>query len=617
MGEGGGIDLTFRDARGRQRTLSPETAARLADLVGEPCANAAAVVTRPGEHLQLGRGTLHLEDGDALTVRGRLPEGVPLGYHRFETPGGVSRSVIVSPGRCASRPGWPEWGWAVQLFALRSRRSWGIGDLADLRRLGSWSAREFGAGFLLLNPLAAVAPTLPQQPSPYFPASRRFRNPIYLAIEEVPGALPIDTDLARLAAAGRALNAARVIDRDAVWALKRAALERIWAATRGGAEFDRWMRTAPLALELFATWCSLADRFGSDWRSWPPAYRLAGTPAVGRFARDHRERVRFHAWLQWLIERQLGRAAGRLSLIHDLPVGVDPAGADAWEWQDVLAKGVTIGAPPDVFNAKGQDWGILPFHPFRLQARGYQPFIETIRAAMRFGGGLRIDHVMGLFRLWWIPAPAAPAAGGYVRYPARDLLDIVALESHRAEAAIIGEDLGTVEERTREEMAAHNLLSYRLLWFEKRSPSRWPVGALAAVSTHDLPTVAGMWTGSDLEAQQRLGLHPNRASTLAIRRRLARTGGLDPGASAQAAVLAAHRLLAAAPSVMRAASLDDAMAVADRPNMPGSGDDRPNWSLALPLGLDQLRRHPLARRLASLLAEAVGAPIRPRPGRMR
>src|SRR5581483_11751098 len=277
--------------------------------------------------------------------------------------------------------------------------------------------------------------------------------------------------------------------------------------------------------------------------------------------------------------------------------------------QDLFAPDVTVGAPPDEFNTRGQDWGLPPFVPWRLEDAGYQPFIDTIRATITAGGGLRVDHVMGLFRLWWIPGGSRPADGGYVRYPADALLDIVALESHRAGAVVVGEDLGTVEAGVREAMSERAMLSYRLLWFEDDDPSDWPQTAVAAVTTHDLPTVAGLWDGSDLHSQRRLGLEPNEAATEAIRRRLAAAGRLPAEAEPAAVVIAAHQLLARAPSVLLTATLDDAVAEPERPNMPGADDQRPNWCLALPVTVEGLEQHALARQVASTLAEAVN----PRP----
>lgn len=605
-----GVDDRYEDAGGQERSVPEATIEALRQRIGRPPADGrpSAVVTRPGRRVQVGRAQVVLEDGGELSVDGVLPDELPLGYHSLRPDAGPERALIVSPGRCHLPGGWRAWGWAVQLYAARSRASWGIGDLADLGRLARWSADELGAGFVLVNPLHATAPTVPQQASPYFPSSRRFRNPLYLRVEHVPGAPEASADLERLAADGRALNEQRRIDRDAAWQLKLTALEAIWERSRSDAAFKRWRQGRGAALEEFATWCVLAERFGANWRRWPSEFRSPGSPMVERFRVEHDDRVRFHCWLQWLTDSQLTAAASSLAVIQDLPIGVDPDGADAWAWQDLLAADVSIGSPPDEFNSQGQDWGLPPFVPWKLADAGYRPFVDTIRATIAAAGGLRVDHVMGLFRLWWIPVGAAPGDGGYVRYPSDDLLDIVALESHRAEALVVGEDLGTVEAGVREEMAERRMLSYRLLWFEADDPAEWPELAMAAVTTHDLPTVAGLWDGSDLVAQRRVGLQPNEESTAAIRARLSEAGSLHDDGDTPSAILAAHRRLARAPSVLLCATLDDAVAEPERPNIPGGDGKRPNWSLALPVTLEELEGHPLPRQTAAILAEGVSAP---------
>ena len=287
--------------------------------------------------------------------------------------------------------------------------------------------------------------------------------------------------------------------------------------------------------------------------------------------------------------------------MHDLAVGVDPDGADAWLWQDCYVDGATVGAPPDEFNTQGQAWGLAAPDPWRTQQAAYAPFVETLRASLRAGGGLRVDHVMGLFRLFWIPAGAEPGDGAYVRYPAADLLDILALEAHRAGAYVVGEDLGTVEAGVREELARRRVLCYRLLWFEDRDPSAFPRPAMAAVTTHDLPTVAGLWTGRDLEHERRLGRRPDEEANAGIRRRLQELTGLGDGAEVDDVVVAAYAALGRAPSTLLVASLDDAVCSEDRPNMPGR-NDWPSWSLALPASLEALESHPMPRRLAGALA---------------
>ncbi len=476
-----------------------------------------------------------------------------------------------------------------------------MGDFADLRRLARWSS-GLGAGLLLLNPVHAATPVTPHQASPYSPTSRLYRNPLYLRVEEIPGAGESDLDLERLAALGRALNRERRIDRDAVFRLKMDAFATLWSRARLAPAFERYRREQGPALESFATFCALAEEHGPDWRAWPAEYRRPESPATARFAATEAHRVHFHQWLQWLLDEQLERAGTEIAVMHDLPIGVDPGGADAWIWQDVIVTGATMGAPPDTYSHHGQDWGLPPFAPRRLAAVGYEPFIQTIRATLRHAGGLRIDHVMGFFRLFWIPGGWAPQDGAYVRYPAEDFLAIVALESHRARAIIVGEDLGIVEAGVRERLAAQAILLYRLMWFEREPPARYPELALSAVTTHDLPTIAGVWSGADLKAQTEIGRQPNEDAWTRLREILREQTGLAEDASNEDVIERTYAALGQAPSMIVTATLDDALAVAERPNMPGTVTEWPNWSLALPVPLEQIETERLPRKVAAALA---------------
>jgi 4-alpha-glucanotransferase len=604
--DGFGIDSGYFDIAGRWWDTLPETRRALIEAMGldpespEP-PPARVEVLVPGRTSSLrGPAEILLEDGTTLDVGDELPSDLPFGYHEWRPRAGAPVRLIVSPGRCVLDEGLRAWGWAVQLYALRSAGSWGMGDLADLRELAAWSHGQ-GAQLLLINPMGAALPFEQQDPSPYFPSSRRYRNPLYLRVEEAAGAAQAGPVLEAAAVAGRALNGERTIDRAAVFRAKMRALETLYERFGGAPSFDRYCRQQGAALEEFATFCVLAETHGSGWPGWPEAHRRPGTEAVRTFAADNVNRVRFHQWLQWLIDEQL-RAAGReVRIMHDLPIGVDPAGADAWSFQDVLAPGVRVGAPPDEFAAQGQDWGLPPFVPHKLRAAAYDPFIQVIRASLRHAGGLRIDHVMGLFRLFWIPAGRSPKEGGYVRYAADELLAIVALESHRAGAIVCGEDLGTVEEGVRETLADHRVLSYRVLWFEPQPPPSYPRLALSAATTHDLPTIAGLWTGADLDEQKALGTTPNEDGTRRIRDQVGALTGLGPDADPQDVVVALHKLLGEAPSLFVTATLEDALLVRERPNIPGTAGQRANWSLALPATLEELRDHPLAAKVADVL----------------
>jgi len=596
----------YEDALGVWRPVSAESrrAVRAAmSAEGDAPPPGRVLVVRAGEaHGIDGPGRITLESQETLDVDRRLPADLPLGYHTLVTRSEPEpRTLIVAPARCPLPPS-RAWGWAAQLYATRSTASWGIGDLADLRRLGRWAA-ELGARILLINPLTAPLPLATQQPSPYCASSRRFLNPLYLRIEEIPGAEALGPELEELGRLGRALNENRLIDRPRVFALKMRALQQLFACDGGReAAFDRYVNEGGPSLREFAIFSVLAERFGAGFRAWPAQFRRPGTAAVDAFAAEHAERVRFHQWLQWRLEAQLQAAGAEIRVMQDLPIGVDPDGADAWAWQDALATGASVGAPPDRYVRRGQDWGLPPFIPHRLRALGYAPFVQTIRAALRHAGGLRIDHVMGLFRLYWIPTGLTPADGAYVRYPADDLLAIVALESTRAGAFVVGEDLGTVEAGVRERLAERGVLSYRVLWFEEGAPASYPELAMAAVTTHDLPTIAGLWTGADLVEQRALGLEPNEAALDAIRKRLAVATGRPLDAPAEDVIGAAHALLARVPSRLVTATLDDALAVRERPNVPGTTDERPNWSIALPAPLETLESTPLALRIAAALA---------------
>jgi 4-alpha-glucanotransferase len=608
-----GIDDNYHDASGVKHETSRVTRAALRAAMGvgpevlaPPGESEAVRVLQPGgpptSRALDGGADLVLEDGSSRALDGALPDELPFGYHRLYPRGGGETLLVVSPGRCHLPDDFRAWGFAAQLYAARSRASWGIGDLADLARLARWT-RSLGGGVLMVNPLTAPTPVPPIEPSPYYPSSRRYRNPLFLRIEELPGWDGLPDDLrTRLGNAGTALNRDRHIDRDAIFRLKQEALETLFARFPGEAGFDWFWAGEGQSLTDFATYAALAERHGKDWRTWPAGYRRPDGADVASFRSDEPERIRFHAWTQWLIDAQLARASRDIAVVHDLPIGLDVAGADAWCWQDLMASDVSVGAPADEFNANGQDWGLTPFIPWRLRAAHYRPFIETIRAMLRHAGGLRIDHVMGLFRLFWIPRALGAKGGAYVRSRADELLAIVALESLRARAFIIGEDLGTVEPGVRERLAEQHMLSYRLLYFEPSPPEEFPALALSSVTTHDLPTIAGLWTGADLAALRRIGLQTNEEGTEALRDKLRELGDLADDASAETAIEATHRALARAPSRILLATLDDAVATPDRPNVPGTVREWPNWSLALPQPLEDIEAMDLPRRLAKILA---------------
>jgi len=627
------IEAVYQDAAEKQQQVSRESIGALRSAIGRPPKTPSSLFDEPvkvvhrGTPLAIpGPAELRLEDGTIMKVRDRLPTSLPVGYHELVPVGGSSiTKLIVTPGQCHLPLELRTWGWSAQVYATRSRSSWGIGDLADLRRLGEW-ATSVGAGMVLINPLNAALPVLPQEASPYSPSSRRYRNPLYLRIEDVPGIEQIDADVRQLAAEAHALNEERRIDRDRVFQLKLDALRTLWARFRKDEDvgsgrwvvdrrendFEEFQRGEGPSLDQFAVFNVLVEEHGADWRRWPNRYRRPDSADVQRFAEDHADRVRFHKWLQWLLDRQLARVAESTALMQDLPVGFAPNGADAWAWQDLVALDCSIGAPPDLFNKDGQTWSLPPFIPYKLRQAAYEPFIQTIRAAMRHTGGLRIDHVMGLFRLWWVPPGGAPKNGAYVRYRADELLGIIALESQRAGAVVIGEDLGTVEEGVREKMAECDMLSYRLLWFEDTAPADYPEKALAAITTHDLPTLAGIWTGADLELQQRSGLDPDKAATEKFRQKMVQASGVDPRADVETAAVRTFEQLGSAPSVIVMATMEEACLALERPNMPGAEGAYPNWSLGLPLSLEEIETATFPLRLAGILSRRHRAQPKPR-----
>jgi 4-alpha-glucanotransferase len=611
-----GIEQRYRDAFGKEREIGEET--RVAVLGGmglDPAAVPApdptrVVVLEPGRDETLGGpGTLTVEDGGrvAIGADGVPPPDLPFGYHRF-VPAGEDQPLLVlaSPGACYLPDDFRTWGWAVQLYAARSGASWGIGDLADLATLGRWT-RELGGGVMMVNPLVAATPLAPIEPSPYYPSSRRFRNPLYLRIEDLDGAAAAGPELAELARRGHALNGNRHIDRDQIFPLKMRALELLWSRFGGDAAFDAYRREQSPALDQFAAYCALAERHGRDWRVWPVELRQPTTGAVRELiAKD--ARVTFHAWVQWHLDQQLARASREVGIIQDLPIGLDIAGADAWCWQDLVAPGISVGCPPDEFNVDGQEWGLAPFVPRKLRAAGYAPFIETIRASLRHAGGLRIDHVMGLFRLFWIPHQLGAKGGTYVRYPVDELMAITAIESHRARAIIVGEDLGTVVPGSREVLAARNMLSYRLLYFEPTPPEEFPELALSGVTTHDLATIAGVWTDAAVAHARIAGIRPNIDGLKYLKDKLAKLSDLPPTAPVRDVILATHAALGRTPSRVLLATLDDALEVAEQPNMPGTTTSWPNWSLALPQPVEQIVTATEPREIAARLSRPALAP---------
>jgi (1->4)-alpha-D-glucan 1-alpha-D-glucosylmutase len=610
--------------------LTEENGARHEGAFDSALPNIVETANRDGEYFA-GRDV-------ALTV------AAPCGYHRLAilrdgaTLGEVT--FIIVPARCYRPPAADNdgriWGAAVQLYAVRSERNWGMGDFTDLSTLlALWGAR--GAAIVGVNPLHALFPHNPEHASPYSPSSRCFVNVLYLDVEavadfgeceEVRSRVRTPEFQARL----KALRDADLVDYAGVAQVKLPMLELCYAhfnryhlerGTPRAQAFRAHQAAHGPALGRQGLFEALQEHFHHEdpciwgWPVWPEEYRDPAAPEVLRFAAAHAERVEFYAYLQWQSEIQLEAVSRRaaemgVGLYQDLAVSVDRGGAEAWANQDLYAIAASVGAPPDDFNLRGQDWGLPPLAPERLRATAYAPFVATLRANMRHAGALRIDHVMALARLFWVPQGGEPRDGGYVRYPFEDLVGIVALESHRNSCMVIGEDLGTVPDEVRATLARVGVLSYRVLLFERhhsgefKSPAEYPADALVTAATHDLPTLAAYWEGRDLALREELGLYPSEevrqaqaAARVQDRARLLlaldREGLLPEGSTLDPASLPRmtralmqkiHTFLARSRACVLVVQPEDVLQVREQVNLPGTIDEYPNWRRKLPLALE-------------------------------
>ncbi|KGM13721.1 4-alpha-glucanotransferase [Cellulomonas bogoriensis] len=621
------VDVALADADDDQwrQTLPPVVVVRR----GTPAEVPVHVEDGAPVHawLELEDGTRH--DVDQLdryvpprTVDGRavgratvaVPEHLPLGWHTLVARSGETTAtcdVVVTPQRLDLPAGLdehPAWGLMAQLYSVRSTQSWGVGDLADLRDIGWLAGRRAGADFLLINPLHAAEPSVPVTPSPYLPTTRRFVNPLYIRVEDVP-------ETAYLPVAERSLiewqaEVARPlstdpgpIDRDTAWAAKKIALEVVHAHPRSAARqaaFEHFRAEQGQGLEDFATWCALTEHYRD--RPWPQELHDRSSDAAAQMRTELADRITFHCWLQWVADEQLAAAqraakdAGmRLGIMHDLAVGVHPAGADAWAMRDVLAPEVSVGAPPDMYNQQGQDWSQPPWRPDALARAGYRPYRDMLRTVLRHAGAIRIDHVIGLFRLWWIPRGRGAQEGAYVRYDHEALVGILCLEAHRAGAVVIGEDLGTFEPWVRDYLSDRGVLGTSVQWFERDGgglipPERYRRLALATVTTHDLPPTAGYLAGEHVDLRDQLGLLTEpvekvraaaRAERTEMLQLLASRGLVTDDPSEREVVEAMHRLLLTAPSVLLGVSLADAVGERRAQNQPGTDQEYPNWKVPL------------------------------------
>ncbi len=544
-----------------------------------------------------------------------LPSSLPLGWHTLHAESGgqtAQAALVVTPARLELRKKVARkqaWGFMVQLYSVRSRDSWGMGDLADLGDLAWQTAHNGGADFVAVNPLHGTEPVSPLTPSPYLPTSRRFMSPLYIRVEDI-------RETAYLSAADRSLvewaaepvrelsEDSGPIDRDAIWEAKKAALEVVYTAPRSAARqtaFDEFVLAQGRGLVDFATWCAIKEHL--DGRDWPRELADPGSSGVTTLRSALSDRVQFYCWLQWVADEQLraahraGLDAGmRLGVLKDLAVGSSPDGADAWADSGVLAQGVSVGAPPDMYNQQGQNWSQPPWHPRALAKVGYAPYREMLRTVLRHCGALRIDHVLGLFRLWWIPGGARASAGAYVTYDHEALIGILCLEAHRAGVAVIGEDLGTFEPWIRDYLAERGILGTSVLLFERDDagapvePEAYRSAALATVTTHDLPPTAGYLAGEHVDLRERLGLLTEDATILRGRARaereslveaLSRRGLTTFAPSERELVEGLHRYLKDTPSALVGVYLTDAVGERRAQNQPGTDTEYPNWKVPL------------------------------------
>jgi 4-alpha-glucanotransferase len=692
VGNGEEIAASLREAEARpwRRVLEPvqvsmaseplEVALSLPDRSGGTRLRWRVVEEEGAEH----EGEALLDDLPILAeaeVEGRhyrrwglgLPASLPEGYHRLalEVSGGRraethdTMRLMLAPEHCLlpkEEDHGRFWGLQTQLYGLRSGRNWGMGDLTDLARLAEETA-SLGASAFGVNPLHALFPADAHHCSPYSPSSRLFLNVLYIDPEAVPDLEESAEAQAMLADPGfraetEQLRAADLIDYPAVARLKLPVLERLFASFRErhrdrssarGRAFEAFWQEMGVPLERHATFDALHEHalrnWGAwSWQNWPEGYRRPDSPEVADFAREHRDRVDFFAWLQWQADLQLhtaqkrARAAGMpIGLYQDIAIAVNAASSMTWAYPGVSLSGVSVGAPPDWFNPTGQNWALAPLSPVGLYESGYELFIASLRQNMRHAGAVRIDHVMGLKRLYWIPAGASAAEGAYVTYPFQDLMRLIALESRRRRCLVVGEDLGTVPEGFRPAMQKTGLMSCRVLYFERDReqhflpPDEYPVDALVSVSTHDLPTLKGFWTYRDVSWRELLGLLPDKEAQAAARTERERDRRLLLKALEEAGLLpegvdpedppeelsdelieAVHRFLAKTPGRLLMVQLEDALADVEQPNLPGA-DAHPNWRRRSACSLEEIAGEPLVRRIAAAI-NATGRGIRRREG---
>ena len=630
LAEAAGLEISYLDFDGKPQRADDQVLHDLAEAILSRSASGPDVKPPP-RYLVLRQGDpiadmlreyreWLITDASGKVVgsheRG-VPSPLPCGIYALASATGAETGirVIVAPPQAYQLPVCAEgariWLIAVQLYGIRSERNWGHGDFTDLANLIRL-ASDIGAGGIGLNPLHALFPSRPSEPSPYSPSSRIYLNPLYIDVAAVPGypaeqAATWEHEIADL-------RAAALVDYPRVAAVKRRALRHAYdrfqanPSAASAQDFAAFREECGSPLRRFAIYEVLCDRFGPAWREWPDRWRHPDESALGAFAATAAAEIGFVEFQQWQAHRQLQACRLLAESLHlplglylDFAVGVHPDGFDIWDDPDAFLTEASVGAPPDLLNRAGQDWGLACFNPRVLQERAYTPFRQALRASMRFAGALRFDHVLGLNRLYLIPRGRDARNGAYLRFPANEMLAVMACESVEQRCLVIGEDLGTVPEGLRDLLDHWGIWTYLILLFARtgdggiQPPADFPSRALTAFNTHDLPTFAGWWAGRDLEEMSAAGLtlgenaDDREAARQALRQALADAGIAIADAPDFAAIA---RLMASSPSGVLSIAAEDLVGSASQPNMPGTWKEYPNWRWRLPVTLEALRQHP-------------------------
>ncbi|MFZ1893057.1 MAG: 4-alpha-glucanotransferase [Rhodoplanes sp.] len=638
-----GVETTYYDALGTQRSPGEDALREIVNVLASHAKEAGATATPPVRVVRKGRdsrldnacgddGAWRLVDGDHEVAHGAchdnaiaLPAKLRVGSYRLlsgKDAGGAGQPVIVAPAQSYQPATFDEgkrvWALAVQLYSLRSRRNWGIGDFTDLKNLVRIAGQRGAAG-IGLNPLHTISLDDPGMISPYSPTSRLFLNTLYIDVEAAP-------EFPGLAAAGLAeevkrLRASEFVDYAGVIAAKLKGLRLAYEAfrERGSPErredFAAFKNERAPTLGGFAAFTTLHRKFGPPWWNWPPEWRNPTAEKIDELWRIEAVEMDFHAYMQWLADRQLKscfNAAKRLKmpvgLYLDVAVGVSANSADVWNNQGAYVRELSAGAPPDMLNTVGQDWGLASLHPRVLAHTDFRLMRETLRAIMRHAGAIRIDHVLGFNRLYMIPHGYKPFEGTYVRFPLEAMLAVLAQESNAERCIVVGEDLGTVPDGFREKLADWNVWSYRVMIFEReqdgsfRPPSAYPAPALVSFSTHDLPTFSGWLSNHDLAVKRSLGMDPGEteAERETAHRAMAAALARECG-SEKPSTLEMIRFLARTPSRLLVVAAEDVFDMADQVNIPGTVREHPNWRRRLPVSLEDFAADARLSAIAEVL----------------